>query len=28
VGGGVTPQVCYFVVLYRYYLSTQILHFL
>ena len=28
VGGGVTPQVCYFVVLYCYYLSTQILHFL
>jgi hypothetical protein len=28
VGGGVTHRVCYFVLLYRYYLSTQILHFL
>jgi hypothetical protein len=28
VGDGVTPRVCYFVVLYRYYLSTQNLHFL
>jgi hypothetical protein len=28
VGDGVTPGVCYFVVLYRYYLSTQNLHFL
>ena len=27
VGDGVTPRVCYFV-LYRYYLSAQILHFL
>jgi hypothetical protein len=28
VGGGVTHRVCYFVLLYRYYLNTQILHFL
>jgi hypothetical protein len=28
VGDGVTPRVCYFVLLYHYYLSTQILHFL
>ena len=28
VGGGVTHRVCYFVLLYRCYLSTQIFHFL